>query len=117
MKMHTQTWEAAGGGARTANPELKKVLEGGTLSLDAIIMCRRMTQLMTMKARQVQDKEILAWSRERGSIVEQVRKDLRENGWKERVAWKWEHEELEKDIDLTRIESLERSEMKECHTS
>ena len=96
-KVTTQVWKAAGS-VGSASPNLRNVLEGGTLNLEAVIGCRQTSLLARRYERQGGD---IQWHRATGTLAGALRKTMKRWGWQETAPWKWHHEKLSKAVDLT----------------
>ena len=85
-------------GRAAASKWLKCMLEGGDL-YPRPVMAQKATALL--KAAIQNEGASWVWEKTKGTLVNQVRRALKRQGWKEVAPWMWKHEQGEYlEIDL-----------------
>jgi len=93
-------WKSAGG-LQAAAPQLRNVLEGGTLNLEVVLGQRQLGMAWRRICREGNADDVW-WNRTRGTLARVCRDWMAANGWEEAGPWKWKHAKLSLSIDLHR---------------
>ena len=89
----------------SASRALKGVLEGGDLYPKAVLVQRTITVLQTARG---SNENQWQWKCKGGTLVSQVKKEMKKQGWKPQGPWQWKHEVGDLDINLQTEKERER---------
>jgi hypothetical protein len=83
-----------------ASRYMRNILEGGTLAADVVIGSRHIGALRKRINREGNPERYRRWNGRRGTLVNTVRKWMKDQGWEEAEEWQWTHEGLKTKLDL-----------------